>query len=95
LNDPASNDAAAPRRHPGDPMNARMCNENRKPARDGLAAARPEYGELDYLYVKIDRFASVLQEKYGLSRAEAMRKVAELKRAFNEEAPHESRHAKK
>lgn len=52
--------------------------------RDGAVAAhgRPHYGELDYLYVKIEQFASVLQEKYGLSRAEAMRKIAVLKRAF-------------
>lgn len=54
------------------------------------AASQPEprqrdRGELESLYVRIENFASVLQEKYGLSRAEAMRKVAALKRAFNEE----------
>jgi len=42
--------------------------------------------DLESLYVRIEQFASVLQEKYGLSRAEAMRKIAALKRAFNEEA---------
>lgn len=37
------------------------------------------------LYVRIERFGSVLQEKYGLSRSEAMRKIAALKRAFQKE----------
>ncbi len=46
---------------------------------------RPGGSELDALYVRIEQLASVLQEKYGLSRTEAMRKVAALKRAFNEE----------
>lgn len=40
---------------------------------------------LDRLYVKIERFASVLQEKYGLSRSEARRKIVALKRAFHED----------
>lgn len=53
------------------------------PGRDERNRARD--GELDYLYVRIERFASVLQEKYGLSRKEAMRKIGALKRAFNEE----------
>lgn len=54
-----------------------------------LASARPAEpigGEaLDRLYVRIEHFASVLQEKYGLSRGEAMRKIAALKRVFHEE----------
>ena len=53
------------------------------------ASARPDQPvrdeALDRLYVRIERFGSVLQEKYGLSRSEAMRKIAALKRAFKEE----------
>ncbi len=57
------------------------------PVRNAANALRvhPGSSELHALYVRIEQFASVLQEKYGLSRAEAMRKVAALKRAFNEE----------
>ena len=68
------------RPHPaasGDPV-----DRFRSSAPSGVPA---ENEALDRLYVRIERFASVLQEKYGLSRSEAMRKIAALKRAFHEE----------
>lgn len=49
------------------------------------AGLRAPGNELDGLYVRIEQLASVLQEKYGLSRSEAMRKVAALKHAFRED----------
>lgn len=64
-------------------------HENDWTTRRGAAEGphKPAAGNnLDSLYVRIEQLASVLQEKYGLSRSEAMRKVAALKRAFNEGA---------
>lgn len=56
------------------------------PIRASHRPVRPVEAEtLDRLYVRIEHFASVLQEKYGLSRKEAQRKIAALKRAFHEE----------
>lgn len=62
---------------------------NTSPAERFGPSARPDQPAadeaLDRLYVRIERFGSVLQEKYGLSRSEAMHKIAALKRAFHEE----------
>lgn len=57
-----------------------------RPRRVSPRPSRPAEGEaLDRLYIRIEHFAAVLQEKYGLSRTEALRKIAALKRAFHEE----------
>ncbi len=63
-------------------LNASRVNDLRPLARPDQPAGDEA---LARLYVRIERFGSVLQEKYGLSRSEAMHKIAALKRAFHEE----------
>lgn len=68
-------------------MNSTLGKSHRPPMHDTTNPPREAFpgGDLGRLYVRIEQLASVLQEKYGLTRAEAMRKVAALKRAFDKE----------